>query len=145
MHFKQRGFTLIELMITVAIIGLLASIALPSYNSYIVRSARIQAQTELLELASIQEKIYLNSNSYAFSVTGNYNGKSDGGLGKTTGTTQDGRYTIALDIAAASQTFTLTATPTVGGSQVGDGTISITESGNKTCAPTCGPGGKSTW
>ena len=151
-RFNKKGFTLIEVMITVAIVGILAAVALPSYRSYVIRAARVAAQAELLELAGLQEKIFLNSNSYAFSVTANYTGNSAGGLGRTSGASKDGRYTLALVTDAAgtlmtapAQTFILRASPTVGGTQVGDGTISISENGAKTCNPTCGPGGAATW
>ena len=146
-----RGFTLIELMIVVAVVGILAAIALPSYRSYIVRAARTEAQTELLELASLQEKIFLNSNGYSASVSAAYNGTSAGGLGRTSGTTKDGKYALALfdtvgaALVAGAPTFELRATPTVGGQQVGDGTISVTESGRRTCNPSCGPGGSTSW
>jgi len=133
---KSRGFTLIELMIVVAVIGILAAIAVPSYRSYIVRAARVEAQTEMLELASLQEKIFLNSNSYACSVTAPYAGTSattcaNAGLGRTSGRTNDGRYTLSLDIGAPAQTFVLTATPVAGASQVGDGNLSVSESGRR--------------
>lgn len=134
---RVGGFSLIELMIVVFIVGILAAIAMPSYNNYIIRGSRAAAQAEMLDLASRQEKIYLNSNAYAFSVTANYNGTSAGGLGETTGLTDDGKYTLSLTdsagvaLAAPSQTFTLIATPVATKSQVNDGTISISENGQK--------------
>ena len=144
-RIKLRGFTLSEMMIVVVIVGILAAVALPSYRNHIIRATRVQAQTELLELAGLQEKIFLNSNSYAFSVTAAYNGTVAGGLGRTSGQTNDGRYNLSLDITVPSQTFVLTATPAAGGTQVGDGNISISESGRRTCDPTCGPQGAATW
>lgn len=150
-HARNKGFTLIELMMVVAVIGILAAVALPSYRQYIVRAARIEAQTELLELASLQEKIFLNSNGYAFSVAGAYNGTSAGGLGRATGGTKDGKYTFALldpagaVMTAAAQTFVLQATPTAGGTQVGDGVMTISESGRRLCNPSCGPTGGTSW
>jgi type IV pilus assembly protein PilE len=140
-----KGFTLIELMIVVAIIGLLAAVALPSYRSYIVRAARVEAQTELLELASLQEKIFLNSNAYTADVATPYSGLATGGLGRTGAKTKDGRYDLSLVVPAGAQAFTLTATPAAGSTQVGDGTISVSESGRRTCNPTCGPSGTATW
>jgi type IV pilus assembly protein PilE len=130
---RAKGFTLIELMIVVAVIGILAAIALPSYRSYVVRAARVEAQTELLELAGLQEKIFLNSNSYASSVTDPYNGTSvaGSGLGRTSGQTKDGRYALSLAIGASAQTFVLTAAPVAGGTQVGDGNLSVSESGRR--------------
>lgn len=148
---KLKGFTLIEVMIVVAIVGILVAVALPSYQKYIIRAARVQAQAELLELASLQEKIFLNSNSYAFSVTAAYNGTAAGGLGRNPAQTRDGRYTLALVdsagavMTASAQSFFLMATPAVGTQQVGDGNILVSETGRRTCAPTCGPQGLASW
>lgn len=131
---KTKGFNLIELMIVVTIIGVLAAIAIPSYRNYIVKASRQAAQTQLMRLASTQEKIYLNSNGYTSSVTTAYNGTSGGGLGVTTGKTEDGKYTIRFsttDAAVPPQSYTLTAAPVPGSSQDGDGNISISENGQK--------------
>ena len=127
---REGGFTLIELMITVAVIGILAAIAVPSYVRYTIRSSRQAVQSELVVLASIQEKIYLNSNAYASSVTTAYNGSSTGGLGVPTGKSRDGKYTFS--VTAASATYTLTATPVVGSSQSADGALTINAAENRT-------------
>jgi len=60
----QRGFTLIELLIAVVIIGIIASIAYPSYARYVERSQRAEAKAVLMETASILERCYTNNYSY---------------------------------------------------------------------------------
>ena len=61
---RSRGFTLIELMITVAIVGILATIAYPSYQDYVRRAARADAQADLLELAQWMERRFTTNNNY---------------------------------------------------------------------------------
>ncbi len=131
---RNAGFSLIELMLAVVVVGILAAVAIPSYNNYIVRGSRIAAQTELLTLATLEEKIYLNANAYSANVTTAYDGTSTGGLGVTSGMSSDGKYTFSLNIIAPSQTYTLTATPVAGKSQANDGIMSISENGAKICA-----------
>ena len=124
---RNRGFSLIDLVIAIAVVAILIRIAFPSYQAYIVRSSRQTAQSELVGLANAQEKIFLNSNSYTGTVTPAYTGQASGGLGVTSGTSKDGRYTYT--IAATATTFTLTATPVAGTPQAGDGSLFINEKG----------------
>jgi len=95
MKAKSRGFTLIELMITVVVIAILASIALPSYRQYVLRSHRVEAKTALLNVAAEQEKFYLQRNRYANDGE-LVDTKADGGLGFTR-STENGWYTLTLD------------------------------------------------
>tara|TARA_B110000858_G_scaffold198483_2_gene265565 strand:+ start:13738 stop:14172 length:435 start_codon:yes stop_codon:yes gene_type:complete len=61
---KQNGFTLLEILIVVAIIGILSSIALPAYQNSVLRAGRAEAKTELLQVASDQERYFSNFNTY---------------------------------------------------------------------------------
>jgi len=66
---KQKGFTLVELMITVAILAILASIALPSYQDSVRQTRRAAAQADLMELASHMERLYTTNGSYGDAST----------------------------------------------------------------------------
>jgi type IV pilus assembly protein PilE len=129
---RVRGFTLIELMITLVIVSILGAVAYPSYIQYIVRASRQAAQSELVGMANLQEKIYLNSNAYAASVTADYNGTSAGGLGKTSGLSEDGKYGYTVTSVTPFQSYTITATPVAGGAQANDGNLTISSTGAKT-------------
>src|SRR6185295_16090027 len=80
---NSGGFTLIEILIVVALVLTLTLIAYPSYTNHVIKSNRTAAQAELLELSSLEEKIYLNSNAYSTSLTAAYTGQAAGGLGRT--------------------------------------------------------------
>jgi type IV pilus assembly protein PilE len=126
---RAHGFTLIELMITVAVIAILAAIAMPSYTQYVIRSSRQAAQSELTELSAIQEKIYLNSNAYSANVSTAYSGQSGGGLGVPNSESRDRKYTLSVTVSGGA--YTLTATPVSGSTQANDGNLSINSSGQR--------------
>ncbi len=127
---RVRGFTLIELMITVVVVAILAAIALPNYREYVRRGSREATQSQLIEMAGIQEKIFLNSNAFSSNVASGYNGNATGGLGATGGKSLDGRYLLSITVSGAS--YTLTATPISGGPQDGDGVLTIASNGVRT-------------
>lgn len=133
---KASGFTLIEVIVVMVIIAILSAIAIPGYREYAVRSSRQAAQAQLVELSSIQEKIFLNANAYTSSATKAYDGTADGGLGVTGGKTLDGFYTISVVSETASHT--ITATPIAGTRQAADGKLTINSTGQRTW-------GTSTW
>lgn len=122
------GFTLVELMVTVAIVGILGAIAYPSYQSYLKKGWRAAAQSHLMEIAQRQQQYLLDARSYATNLTT---------LGVTTPTNVALYYTITIaNTVGPPPTFTATATPIVGSAQDGDVTLSIDNTGAKTPANT---------
>jgi len=99
---KNLGFSLIELLIAVAIIGILAGVAYPAYTDFVTRSKRAEAQRELMRLANLQEQVFVDTRSYAADMTGL-------GFANAIYTTETGNYAIEVSAQTAT-TFTLTAT-----------------------------------
>ena len=125
---RQRGFTLIELMIAVVIASILAAIAIPSYSSYIMRSRRTEAKSALLNLASLEERFFSTNNTYSALPTD---------LGYTAGAgvsfpVGSGYYnispiTVVAAVAPANATsagtpatYSITAVPVAGSTQAND-------------------------
>ena len=119
------GFTLIELMIVVAVVALLAAVALPSYRAQVRKSKRTDAKMSLLDLASREERYSTTNNSYTHAYA-NLGFASDFPVAVPSATTFN--YALAVT-AAGTSTFTITATPN--GDQVNDtcGTYQLTEQG----------------
>ncbi|MDT8372194.1 MAG: type IV pilin protein [Gammaproteobacteria bacterium] len=111
---KQSAFTLIELMVTVAIIGILASIAYPSYQGSVMKSRRADAKGALLNQANRMERHFTETNSY---IDATVPGNTD-------------YYTLSIESASATA-YTLRATPS--GPQVNDscGNLEIDQTGSK--------------
>ena len=107
MHKNMRGVTLMELMIVVVIIGILGAIAYPNYQQYVSRAKRNEAINGLLQIAALQERVYLQENSYTTDMTK----LGFGAAGAHT--TASGSYSINV-VAADANNFTARATYTGG-------------------------------
>ena len=113
---KIHGFTLVELMIVIAVVAILVSLALPSYQQSIRKGRRADAQADLIEFANRAERMFTQSNSYA-------------GTGLPANTAF---YTYSFSAGPSPTAYTIVATPA--GSQVSDkcGTMNLTQAGVRT-------------
>ncbi len=127
------GFTLIELMITVAIIAILAAIAMPSYQDYIRKGRRADAQSFMQEVVARQQHFLLDRRAYGTGITG---ATAVGELGMTIPTNVSGFYTVtmATNNGAAPPSFVVTAAPTGNQAYEKCGTLTIDQRGVKTAS-----------
>ena len=125
-----RGFTLVELMIVIAIIGILGAVAYPSYTSNVARGRRADAQKALLEASQFMQRYYVANNSYA-----DTDGKPPTLPGTLTTTKQSSGNTVYdLTVTTANQQgYTLKATPNSAGLMAQDecGTFVLESSGRR--------------
>jgi type IV pilus assembly protein PilE len=125
---QQSGFSLIELMIVIVILGVLMAIAIPNYNGYLERTRRTDARGALLEVASAQERIYFERNQYTSALADVWNYQEDGAY-----VSNEGHYVLSV-VLTDDDTNRFTATATAQNKQTGDedcATFSIDETGLK--------------
>ena len=125
---RVRGFTLIELIIVIAIVALLVAVALPSYRDHVRKSRRAEAQAYLMSVAGRQQQFLVDTRAYAAALAT---------INIPMPSSVNSYYTVTLNAPVGSPpTFTLTAAPMAGTDQVNEkcGTLTIDQSGAKTAA-----------
>ena len=135
---QQGGFSLVELLVVIVMLGLLLSIAVPNYSAYVERSRRSDARAALLEIASAQERVYFESNQYSDTITDVWSHQVDGNA-----VSSEGFYGLEVALTGDDPNR-FTATATARAQQSGDedcASFSIDDTGLKSAtgdaADTC--------
>lgn len=119
---RQKGFSLVELMIVVVIVGILAAVAVPSYQNYIVKSNRAAAQSFMTDVANRQKQYLLDARAYAPDMAT---------LGMTAPSDVSKHYSVTTSTPGGTPPiFTVTATPT-SARQASDGWLTLDSDGAK--------------
>lgn len=127
---RIKGFSLIELMIAVVIVGILAAVAVPSYQNYVIKANRAAAQAFMMDVDSRQKQYLLDARSY-LDVADN---SGFSALGMAVPTDVSSFYDVTVATSSPPPAFTITAEPIAGTRQANDGTLTLNSSGTKTPA-----------
>ena len=128
---KARGFTLVEMVITIAVIAILAGVAWPSYESYVRRSKRATAQSALMTIANREQAHLLDLRGYTTSLAAlNVSAPQE--------LRGDYAFTIVVDNAVSPRTFVATATPLNLQARNGELPLTVSQSGARSPASTRG-------
>jgi type IV pilus assembly protein PilE len=129
---RARGFTLTELMITVAVVAILVAVGYPTYQSQLRKGSRAAAQSAMLQIADKQAQYLLDARNYAVGPTA----LADLSIALLPDVTT--RYTVTVtsaagdDVPSTPPTYTIRATPVAGSGQEPDGVLTLTHTGAKT-------------
>lgn len=124
MPIRSRGFTLIELMVVAAIIAILAAIAYPSYQQYVVRGKRSAAQAQMMDIANREQQYLLANRAYADTTA-----LAASGFALPGEVSSNYSYSVSVNNSATPPTFTITFTAI--GSQASDGNLTLDSVGTK--------------
>ena len=126
---KQNGFSLIELMIVVAIVGILARVAYPSYVEYVRRGARAEARSAILNMAQYQERNFSDRGAYVAVVSGTTPAAPWNSLNWSGSNYASRKYDVT--VTTGTPPFTITATPANGHTDPSCANLTLTNEGTK--------------